>query len=241
MAGHWQIYVMDCRWRIINEDLSNDRSFDLIGIPHGLRTVNTLPLLLLGIGTLWLEPGNLRDGRRWGGNPRRLSNNFFDDWNPSWSPDGKRIAFTSSRDGNQEIHVMDADGGNQRNLTNKPRHDDEPSWSPDGKRITFARAGRNREIYVMDADGGNQRNLTNNPRSDSQPSWSPDGKHIAFVSNRDGNREIYVINADGAGQTQRLTNSRRNDIDPAWFDPAFAVAPAGKKITIWGSFKQVVQ
>ncbi len=76
-----------------------------------------------------------------GGNQRNLTNNPTDDRNPSWSPDGKRIAFTSDRDGNSEIYVMDADGGNQRNLTNNDRSDEDPSWSPDGKRITFGRHG----------------------------------------------------------------------------------------------------
>ena len=65
---------------------------------------------------------------------------------------------------------------------------------------------------------------------------------IAFVSERDGNKEIYVMDTDGKNQ-QRLTNNRHDDVDPAWFDPAFAsafaVAPAGKKLTMWGWFKQV--
>ena len=110
------------------------------------------------------------------GNPQRLTNNHFTAKNPSWSPDGKRIAFTSSRDGNMEIYVMDADGNNQQNLTNRPHLDWEPSWSPDGKRIAFMSNGEggleikdgNLEIYVMDADGSNQRNLTNNRRHDTR-------------------------------------------------------------------------
>ena len=61
---------------------------------------------------------------------------------------------------------------------------------------------------------------------------------IAFVSERDGLRQTYVMDADG-GNPQRLTNSRRNDIDPIWFDPTLAVAPAGKKLTMWGWLKQV--
>ena len=107
-----------------------------------------------------------------GGNQQKLTNNRKNDWNPSWSPDGKRIAFTSGRDRNGEIYVMDADGGNQQNLTNNRDDDGSPSWSPDGKRIAFAsnRDG-NYEIYVMDTDGGNQQKLTNNPHSDFSPAW----------------------------------------------------------------------
>ena len=66
-----------------------------------------------------------------GGNQRNLSNNDFDEWDPSWSPDGKRIAFASDRKGalaNFEIYVMDADGNNQQRLTNNPHSDVSPAW-----------------------------------------------------------------------------------------------------------------
>ena len=174
-----------------------------------------------------------------GGNLQRLTNNPDGDWNPSWSPDGKRIVFSSRRDGHfigkagitEEIYVMDADGGNEQRLTENRKNDLLPSWSPDGKRIAFASDGKgnfeNFEIYVMDADGGNLQRLTNNPDDDWSPSWSPDGERIAFRSKRDGNAEIYVMDADGGNQ-QNLTNHPNHDGSPAWFGPAFAVAPAGK-------------
>ena len=85
-----------------------------------------------------------------------------------------RIMFTSTRDGNREIYVMDADGSNQQRLTDSPAIDEFGSWSPDGSRIAFesTRDG-NREIYVMDADGSNQQRLTDSPAIDWFPSWSP--------------------------------------------------------------------
>ena len=85
-----------------------------------------------------------------------------------------KIAFSSWRDGNGEIYVMNTDGSEQKNLTNNPAIDIFSSWSPDGKRIAFSsdRDG-NDEIYVMNADESEQRRLTNNPASDTSPSWSP--------------------------------------------------------------------
>ena len=82
-----------------------------------------------------------------GGNPQNLTNNPSDDYSPSWSPDGKRIAFWSYRKGHfqsAEIYVMDADGGNQRRLTNNRHGDFSPAWlnspfsvSPAGKKFTM--------------------------------------------------------------------------------------------------------
>ena len=134
-----------------------------------------------------------------------------------------RIAFSSFRDGNTEIYVVNADGSGQTNLTNHGADDRGPAWSPDGAKIAFwsDRAG-NTEIYVMNADGSGQTNLTNNPAFDSDPAWSPDGAKIAFASVRDGNWEIHVMNADGSDQTN-LTNNTASDSDPAW-------SPDGAKI-----------
>ena len=169
-----------------------------------------------------------------GDNPQNLTNNLHDDWYPSWSPDGKQIAFASRRDGNYEIYVMDADGSNPQNLTNHPLNDRDPSWSSDGERIVFSarRDGHfenehtmTYEIYVMDADGGNQQRLTENRKNDWYPSWSPDGKRIAFTSDRKGdfaNFEIYVMDDDGGNQ-QRLTENRVHDKEPSW-------SPDGKRI-----------
>ena len=145
-----------------------------------------------------------------------------------------QIAFSSDRDGNFEIYVMDTDGKNQRRLTEHPGADWEPSWSPDGKRIAFTSTeaediDRKRpRIYVMDADGKNRRKLSNEFVAKWHPSWSPDGRRIAFTSTGvmeivGGPWDIYVMDADG-GNKQRLSN----DTGPGAWDPSWS--PDGQHI-----------
>jgi TolB protein len=73
------------------------------------------------------------------------------DMRPAWSPDGKRIAFTSGRDGNHEIYVCNADGGNLQRVTNHPARDDYPIWHPDGKRLVIVshRSG-DTDLYLIE-------------------------------------------------------------------------------------------
>lgn len=142
---------------------------------------------------------------------------------PRWSPNGKRIAWVSTRHGNQEIYTADAAGKDIQRLTREPGRDNNPSWSPDGKRIAFASdRGGNFDIYVMNADGSKVRRLTKQRGLDYWPAWSPDGKRIAFTSNRDGNYEIYVMNADGS-EVRNLTRHEGQDNFAAW-------SPDGKRI-----------
>ncbi len=93
---------------------------------------------------------------------------------PAASPDGRRIAFASDRDGDLEIYVMDADGGGLRRLTDDPGRDDQPTWSPDGRWIAFTSTrGGGFEIYIMRDDGSDLRRLTENEAIDGDPAWSP--------------------------------------------------------------------
>ncbi|MGA9996186.1 MAG: DUF4214 domain-containing protein [Pyrinomonadaceae bacterium] len=144
---------------------------------------------------------------------------------PKAAANGK-ITFSSKRDGNPEIYLMDADGANQTRITNNPAYDDQPRLSPDGSKILFIsdRDG-NFEIYSMNTAGSSVSRLTNNPAGDGFPAWSPDGAKIAFVNGdlRDPSTfEIYSMNADGSNRT-RLTNNPLIDAVPAW-------SPDGTKI-----------
>jgi len=146
----------------------------------------------------------------------RLTTDPATDFDPTWSPDGTRIAFRTQRDGNDEIYVMNADGTCQINLTNQPADDWSPAWSPDGTKIAYAHffdGNPYSDIAVINIDGSGLKRLTTS--SGEYPAWSPDGTRIAFASPRAGNYDIYVMNADGSAQTQ-LTNDPAYEMSPVW-------------------------
>ncbi|MGH7486276.1 MAG: hypothetical protein ACREMY_11860, partial [bacterium] len=135
-----------------------------------------------------------------------------------------KIAFVSTRDGNEEIYVMDPSGSGATRLTTNTQEDSEPAWSPDGTKIAFfATRNGHSTIAVMNADGSGQTVISEN--NDTMPSWSPDGASIAFESVRDGNHQIYVMAADGSSQDRRTFNAA-ND-----FGPRFS--PDGRSIVFY--------
>ena len=171
-----------------------------------------------------------------GNDPKQLTNNR-NDILPSWSPDGKQIAFLSLRPQDHELaveqdlaghwflYVMNADGQDQRRVTKTPIgaifH-----WSSDGSRFLFqssyedpSNKGKDgtvsSAIYTISANGSRQTRLTPIQGIDSFPAWSPDGKRIAFCSNRAGAMDIFVMNADGSG-TSRVTADAAADTNPIW-------------------------
>jgi len=145
--------------------------------------------------------------------PNDPSDDAWDDYRPDWSPDGRRIAFTSNRSGNPEIYVMNADGSDPVRLTfSNGASSVAPDWSPNGKQIVF-QSNRDfypafpnlefdpgSEIYVMNADGTDVRRLTDNVARDLDPAWSPNGAQIVFDSDRvvAQTKQVYVMNADGS-------------------------------------------
>jgi Tol biopolymer transport system component len=127
---------------------------------------------------------------------------------PDFSPDGRRIAFASSRsDEGSEIWLAAADGSNPERLTRGPGFDQEsPSWSPDGRRVAFESWGRDShaDIWTAEVGGGAVRQLTRDPGDDNAPSWSRDGRFVYFTSDRTGAPEIWRIDVT-TGSEERMT------------------------------------
>lgn len=173
-----------------------------------------------------------------GGEYVRLTDSPGFDGEAAVSPDGRRIAFTSARDGDLEIYVMNVDGTGLRRLTNEPGYDGQPAFSPDGSLIAFVghdsktRRDRDRsrellaeglvdpshlEIFVMGADGESPRRITRDGGANFAPTFHPDGRHVLFSSNkadpRGRNFDLYLVAVDGTGE-ERLTS-----------EPAFEAYP----------------
>jgi len=113
---------------------------------------------------------------------------------PAYSPDGKHIAFASSREGTFDIHVMKSDGREVRRLTKSPGFNLRPTWSPDGQHLAFtSNRDGSYEIYVMKADGSDVRRVTENAERDDYASWHPDGKRLVIVGERAGKFDLYLL------------------------------------------------
>ena len=147
------------------------------------------------------------------------------DRDPTWSPDGLKIAFGRNGDTGSEIYVINVDGTNLVHVAGGPVESDTgPAWSPDGKHLAFTSLrATDSGIYVMDPNGSNQVRLTSGT-GDLNPVWSPDGSRIAFASARTGRPiQIHVMNADGSDEVA-LTSCPSNCFDPAWSPDGLSIA-----------------
>jgi TolB protein len=169
------------------------------------------------------------------------------------SPDGRKIVFTSLKDGDLDIYTMNVDGTDVRRLTTTEGYDGGPWWSPDGTKIVYrawhyapedtaglrtyrellaqrlVRPNR-MELFVMNADGSGQRQITRLGGANFGPSWTPDGRRIVFSSNhvnpRSGNFDLYTVGLDGTGLEQVTTSPE--------FDGFPMFSPDGTKL-VWAS------
>ena len=148
--------------------------------------------------------------------PRMLTNQVGLQWYPRVSPDGRYLAFISSRGfGTDELCVCDINGENVRQFTRNKATEASPAWSPGGGRIAYAsdKTG-DYEIWIVDADGQNCRQLTHTESVDIDPCWSPGGQRIAFTSDRGGKLQVWIMNADGTGPRQLTAGSPSRE--PSW-------------------------
>jgi len=152
----------------------------------------------------------------------QIVENDADDRHPVWSPDGSRIAFSSTRSGRlAKIYTVDPDGSNVLQLFELPGTSFgayEPTWSPDGSRIAVhADAFGNFEIWMIDLETEEQTRLTFAGDIDKEPSWSPDGEQLVYASRRGGYYDIYILDVTVPNpQPVRVTSLPLDEVRPAW-------------------------
>jgi Tol biopolymer transport system component len=148
-----------------------------------------------------------------------LTEDPANDESPAFSPNGKRIAFSSTRDGDGEIFVMKPDGTHEHSITDNSASDFDPNFAPGGGHIAFAsdRAGGDFEVFAMRADGSHQSRLTTNDGFDEDPCYSPNGKRIAFQTFRgQPGEDIFAMRANGTHERRITADSSSGGIQPDW-------------------------
>ena len=179
-----------------------------------------------------------------GGEAIRLTTSVKADTRPVWSPDGKRLAFLSTRDGKAQIYLISPFGGEAEKLTDSKSGVQSMQWSPDGKRLAFASVQeptadeekkekdkddtivvdhnyKMSRISVIDVESKKAEVLVKGDFSTADPQWSPDGKSIAFVTvptpkaDDSGVTDIWVVEV-GSGKTRKLTDNEGPDASPRW-------------------------
>ncbi|MCK5836991.1 MAG: PD40 domain-containing protein, partial [Desulfobacula sp.] len=140
---------------------------------------------------------------------KRLTKSWGVNVSPKFSPDGKKIAFTSNIGGTPQIYVKNLETGDVKRITFEGRYNTSPAWSPDGKKMAYVGIEKNKiNIFVISLDSGpgTPVQLTMNTCDNEDPSWSPDGSLIVFTSNREGKTpRLFVMTAAGTDQRRLLT------------------------------------
>lgn len=151
-----------------------------------------------------------------GGPSRQVTSGTAIDGHPTWSPDGRRLAFSSNRaEGSSQfdVYVLDLDGGDLRVIARGQA----PTWHPSGRELAFNRDG---DLYSIDLRTGREQQLTSAAGFDDGPVWSPDGAALAFTRSQGEDRWLYVLGPDGE---TRLTGGAVHDSHVDWFPDGAAL------------------
>jgi Tol biopolymer transport system component/imidazolonepropionase-like amidohydrolase len=169
------------------------------------------------LGTLWTLPAE-------GGAATAITDIFLDARQPSWSPDGRRIAFQAYRDSTWQIWTVDVDGKELQPVTSSPYDDREPAWSPDGTRLAFSSdRGGSYDIWVVTLATGAVRQVTTAPSNEFMPSWRT-AAEIAYVSDRRDTPGIYATPAAQTGAAETFVASGDGALAAPAFGPNGVVA-----------------
>jgi Tol biopolymer transport system component/DNA-binding winged helix-turn-helix (wHTH) protein len=206
---------------VFGDEASKAREIRIIDVAHPQTPARTIPLRdevsEITLGRHLVYSRQTEDTNIWraelpkSGEPPVSGELFISstwiDQTPKYSPDGKQIAFASSRSGSREIWVSKADGSNAVRMTSfggpMVGH---PSWSHDGQRILFhARVEGTMDVFEIPAAGGTVKRLTTNNWEDHYPTYSRDGRSIIFSSRRSGEMQIWRMSIDGSNPVQITT------------------------------------
>ena len=152
---------------------------------------------------------------------RRLTRHFNIDTSPTWSPDGKRIAFTSDRSGTgaPQIYIMDAkqgDRGGVERISFGSSYNDNPAWSPDGEKIAYTtRVGKKFQITIYSFKTKKSTVFTKKGGNNEQPTWSPDGRFLAYRHKVGSKANIYIQRL-GSDKVRQLSFSSGGSTSPSW-------------------------
>jgi TolB protein len=151
-----------------------------------------------------------------GYNPQVVARSKESLLSPSWSPDGKKIAYVSFESGNSAIYVQDITTGSRQLVSSHAKGiNGAPAWSPDGSKLAVALSYvGNLELFVLDLGSRHETRLTNSLAIDTEPVWAPDGQSIYFTSDRSGRPQIYQVSPSG-GTAQRISFQGQNNANAA--------------------------
>jgi len=201
--------------------------------------VAALAALAVGISVVAYVLSLVRPGSRPNPPPqRKLWQLTFDtglEGEPTWSPDGRLIAYSADRGGNFDIWVQPVGEGTPIRVTHSPAHDWQPDWAPEGNRLVFRSERDGGGLYVVPVLGGNERKVSS---FGYRPRWSPDGTQILFYSSILRNNtvempKVYVVGINGQPPTEVLTGiiAEFSSVRVAWH-------PNGQHLSLWGNHRQ---